>query len=199
MSRTISLKWPSACRDCGANLAVGSTARYYGRGYVYGTECHPQKNGHNGNGKQNNDIEATETIVRPEPEPEYPAEIMPSEDGDYIGERWYPYTCQMPACDNNPAGQQMRQLGQEPAWGICRICKGRDRVIKPIKRFRETGKLPPMHHERSRTPSPSIPWHVAVSDWSPEWAEKAEVWWARGPWKEEDYRGSIIIKERNKE
>ena len=39
----IKLKFPATCKDCGAYLEVGSTARYYGRGRVYGTTCHPQK------------------------------------------------------------------------------------------------------------------------------------------------------------
>lgn len=40
MTRIISLKYPAKCRDCGADLEVGAKARYYGRGRVYGVECH---------------------------------------------------------------------------------------------------------------------------------------------------------------
>lgn len=40
MSRTIRLRYPASCRDCGADLPAGSRARYYGRGRVYGLECH---------------------------------------------------------------------------------------------------------------------------------------------------------------
>jgi len=38
----IKLKFPANCKDCGAYLEVGDTVRYYGRGRVYGTTCHPQ-------------------------------------------------------------------------------------------------------------------------------------------------------------
>jgi len=55
--KTITLKWPATCADCGADLPVGTRARYYGRGRVYGIECHeqnPRQNGRrakrNGNG-----------------------------------------------------------------------------------------------------------------------------------------------------
>ena len=43
MARTITLKYNATCRDCGTKLAAGERARYYGRGRVYGTECHEQK------------------------------------------------------------------------------------------------------------------------------------------------------------
>ena len=43
MARTIALKFPAKCRDCGADLAVGDLARYYGRGRVYGTACHEKR------------------------------------------------------------------------------------------------------------------------------------------------------------
>ena len=38
--RIISLRYPAVCADCGASLPAGSPARFYGRGRVYGTECH---------------------------------------------------------------------------------------------------------------------------------------------------------------
>lgn len=40
MARTITLRFPATCADCGAALEVGATARWYGRGKVYGTTCH---------------------------------------------------------------------------------------------------------------------------------------------------------------
>ncbi len=40
-ARTITLKFAAKCRDCGADLAKGTTARWYGRGRVYGLTCHP--------------------------------------------------------------------------------------------------------------------------------------------------------------
>ena len=40
MARTITLKFPGTCRDCGSGLAVGALARWYGRGRVYGIGCH---------------------------------------------------------------------------------------------------------------------------------------------------------------
>ena len=40
MARTITLKFDGTCRDCGAELLAGMTARYYGRGRLYGTDCH---------------------------------------------------------------------------------------------------------------------------------------------------------------
>ena len=45
MRRVITLKYAGTCADCGAELPVGSQARYYGRGRVYGTECHPDRSG----------------------------------------------------------------------------------------------------------------------------------------------------------
>lgn len=41
--RTIKLRWSATCRDCGAALEVGDTARYYGRGRVYGVNCHDRE------------------------------------------------------------------------------------------------------------------------------------------------------------
>jgi len=40
MARTITLKFPGTCRDCGSGLAVGALARWYGRGRIYGIGCH---------------------------------------------------------------------------------------------------------------------------------------------------------------
>ncbi len=43
MARTITLKYDATCRDCGTQLYAGERARYYGRGRVYGVECHEQR------------------------------------------------------------------------------------------------------------------------------------------------------------
>jgi hypothetical protein len=42
MAKTITLKFPAQCRDCGAGLSPGERARFYGRGIVYGLTCHDQ-------------------------------------------------------------------------------------------------------------------------------------------------------------
>ena len=38
--KVIELKYPATCRACGAALEVGARAVYYGRGRVYGRDCH---------------------------------------------------------------------------------------------------------------------------------------------------------------
>ena len=38
--RRITLKFAGSCADCGAELPVGTTARWYGRGRIYGLSCH---------------------------------------------------------------------------------------------------------------------------------------------------------------
>lgn len=45
MPGLIITQYDSTCRDCGAKLPAGSKARYYGRGYLYGVDCHPQLKG----------------------------------------------------------------------------------------------------------------------------------------------------------
>jgi hypothetical protein len=40
MARIITARYPATCADCGASLPKGSRIRYYGRGKVYGLECH---------------------------------------------------------------------------------------------------------------------------------------------------------------
>ncbi len=40
MRGIITLKYPATCADCGASLPAGSRARWYGRGRVYGVDCH---------------------------------------------------------------------------------------------------------------------------------------------------------------
>ena len=44
-SRSITLKYQATCRDCGAGLPEGTEARYYGRGRVYGLDCHDKRGG----------------------------------------------------------------------------------------------------------------------------------------------------------
>jgi hypothetical protein len=36
----INLKYASVCADCGSGLPAGTRAKYYGRGRIYGFECH---------------------------------------------------------------------------------------------------------------------------------------------------------------
>lgn len=38
--RFITLKYAGNCADCGAHLDVGTRAKWYGRGRVYGLDCH---------------------------------------------------------------------------------------------------------------------------------------------------------------
>lgn len=47
MIKTIVLKYAGTCADsdCRAILPVGSRAQWYGRGKVYGLECHEAPNG----------------------------------------------------------------------------------------------------------------------------------------------------------
>ena len=45
MARTITLKFPGTCRDCGSTLARGALARWYGRGRIYGIGCHQKPDG----------------------------------------------------------------------------------------------------------------------------------------------------------
>ena len=47
MPRTITTKFPGACADCGADIAEGAEARYYGRGRIYGIGCHAKGDGPN--------------------------------------------------------------------------------------------------------------------------------------------------------
>lgn len=44
MAKVIVLKYPAQCNDCGAELAVGTEAKWYGKGRIYGLTCHT-KNG----------------------------------------------------------------------------------------------------------------------------------------------------------
>jgi len=47
MAKTITLKFAGKCADtqCGAVLSVGTKARWYGRGRVYGMDCHDKVEG----------------------------------------------------------------------------------------------------------------------------------------------------------
>lgn len=38
--RIIRLQYKARCRACGTSLPEGARARYYGRGRVYGVDCH---------------------------------------------------------------------------------------------------------------------------------------------------------------
>lgn len=40
MRRTVTLRYPATCAECGAELAKGDRARYYGPYKVYGIGCH---------------------------------------------------------------------------------------------------------------------------------------------------------------
>ena len=40
MAKTITLKYSGYCHECAAPLPVGTRAKGYGRGKVYGVECH---------------------------------------------------------------------------------------------------------------------------------------------------------------
>ena len=40
MKRTLTLRYPATCAECGAELAAGDRARYYGPYRVYGIGCH---------------------------------------------------------------------------------------------------------------------------------------------------------------
>ena len=48
MARIMTSKYDANCKDCGAFLPAGSQIRYYGRGKVYGTECHDKEGAHDG-------------------------------------------------------------------------------------------------------------------------------------------------------
>ena len=43
--KKISLKYEGKCRECGAALAAGETAYWYGKGKVYGIGCHSAPKG----------------------------------------------------------------------------------------------------------------------------------------------------------
>ena len=40
MPKTITLRYPATCADCGAELKAGDRAKWYGRGRIYGLTCH---------------------------------------------------------------------------------------------------------------------------------------------------------------
>ena len=45
MAKTITLKFAGKCRECGTDLPAGTKAKWYGRGRVYGLDCHAAPNG----------------------------------------------------------------------------------------------------------------------------------------------------------
>lgn len=46
--KLIRLKFEGKCSDCGATLPVGEKAKWYGRGRVYGLNCHEKQAVKNG-------------------------------------------------------------------------------------------------------------------------------------------------------
>ena len=40
MARHIQLKYEGKCKECGSKLAVGDYGAWYGRGVIYGRDCH---------------------------------------------------------------------------------------------------------------------------------------------------------------
>jgi len=40
MAKVITLKFAGTCKECGTELPVGTKAKWYGRGVVYGLDCH---------------------------------------------------------------------------------------------------------------------------------------------------------------
>jgi len=40
MARIITTKYPARCADCGTELPIGTTVKYYGHGKTYGMDCH---------------------------------------------------------------------------------------------------------------------------------------------------------------
>ena len=38
--KKLRLRWAAKCRDCGADRPAGTLAKWYGRGRVYGIDCH---------------------------------------------------------------------------------------------------------------------------------------------------------------
>lgn len=43
MKKVITLKYPAKCADCGSELPAGTKAKWYGKGRVYGLECHTKE------------------------------------------------------------------------------------------------------------------------------------------------------------
>ena len=70
-AHVITVKYEGTCAECGSALPAGAEARYYGRGILYGTTCHPPKNG-NGH-----------TPASPKPERNFRADI-PKVAADYV-------------------------------------------------------------------------------------------------------------------
>jgi len=40
MPKTITLRRPATCAECGADLPAGTQARYYNAHHIYGLDCH---------------------------------------------------------------------------------------------------------------------------------------------------------------
>lgn len=48
MARQMKSRYEANCLDCGAFIPVGTMIRYYGRGKVYGIECHTKEGANDG-------------------------------------------------------------------------------------------------------------------------------------------------------
>lgn len=91
--RGITLKFDGVCADCGAFLAKGTTARWYGRGRLYGYDCHSEKPHSKPEPKgqpAQSDLFSGE--IKPDPKLDLPAEIdaQPDVSGEFVPK---PYNC----------------------------------------------------------------------------------------------------------
>lgn len=94
--RGITLKFDGVCADCGAFLAKGTTARWYGRGRIYGYTCHTDARPTNPDlpsGKVESkpaqgDLFSRE--IKPDPKLDLPAEIdaQPDTDGEFVPKQY---------------------------------------------------------------------------------------------------------------
>jgi hypothetical protein len=96
MAKKITLKYEAECKDCGALLAAGTLARYYGRGRIYGIGCHEDTRKTNGNGRpvalsdeQHENWSAGRIASHYDPQGAY------SVDGEYLGKSG-------PRCEDAP-------------------------------------------------------------------------------------------------
>ena len=42
--KIITMKYAGVCKDCGTDLEAGTKAKWYGRGRIYGLDCHENPN-----------------------------------------------------------------------------------------------------------------------------------------------------------
>jgi hypothetical protein len=73
MAKTITLQYAATCRDCGAALKVGTKAKWYGRGRVYGIACHARPSDACADLDETAALILDETIAAP---PERPGEAL---------------------------------------------------------------------------------------------------------------------------